>query len=98
MSRKTVSGPMHAVPCPHCGRTHDMRDLESQQLLDTGADITCEPLEGQPDTGYCRRVFTIVGMRPITVVTVRQSDKPAVAGAQPVPAARPGFLNRLLGK
>lgn len=68
----TTNGPIHAVRCPHCGKGNDFRDMQSQQLLDTGGVIECD---------HCRRFMEVVGIKPITVITVRQASQQAIAGA-----------------
>jgi hypothetical protein len=96
----TTSGPVDAVRCPHCGRGNDLRDLDSQNLLDTGNDITCEPHEGLANTGHCGRVFTVVAIRMVKLVVVRASTAQATRQVQAAPAARtvgPGIIRRLLG-
>jgi hypothetical protein len=95
----TTNGPVNAVQCPHCGRPNDLRELDSQNLLDTGSEIVCSPLEGQRDTGHCGRVFVVVAIQIVKAVVVRPSSRPArhaQASAQPAQAVSPGFLQRLL--
>ncbi len=97
----TTNGPVHAVVCPHCGRPNDLRELDSQNLLDTGSEIVCSPLEGERDTGHCGRVFIVVRIQMIKAVVVTPSARPArhvAPAAQPARAVAPGFLQRLLGK
>jgi hypothetical protein len=97
----TVNGPVHHVPCPHCGRRNDLRELDSQNLLDTGSEIICSPVDGAPNTGHCGRLFAVVGIRAVKFVVVAPLHKPARAGlpaAQPARAVAPGLLQRLLGK
>lgn len=59
-----TSGPASAVPCAHCGAPGDFRDLEAQQLLDTGHSVVCDA---------CGRVSEIVGVQQVTVVRLRQA-------------------------
>ena len=95
----TVQGPIHQVPCPHCGKPNDFRTLKSQQLVDTGHCTFCD---------WCGRSMEVVKMATIEVLVVRRdpSGKVARQGAQrPGPQravgqvpGRPGFFQRLLGK
>lgn len=91
----TLSGPMSAVPCPHCGRKQDFRPLNDQQLLDTGSEFACD------DCGYSQLV---VAIQPVTIVTVRKNPRmPGRAPQQaPMPqpgrAVSPGLVNKLLGR
>jgi len=88
----TTHGPIEQVPCPHCGKANDLRELESQQLLDTGHELICD---------HCGLLFDIVGIKHIKVVIVRPSKKqprraePEAAAATTIGA---GVLQRLLGK
>lgn len=68
----TTNGPIHSVRCPHCGKGNDFRDMQSQQLLDTGAVVECD---------FCKRFQVVVGVKPITVITVRQASQQEIAGA-----------------
>ncbi len=97
----TTHGPVQQVPCPHCGKPNDLRELDAQNLLDTGGEIVCGPIEGQVNTGHCGRLFEIVGIRMIKVIVVRPSTKPVRQTTAPAQAARtvaPGVLRRLLGR
>jgi predicted RNA-binding Zn-ribbon protein involved in translation (DUF1610 family) len=88
----TTQGSIEQVPCPHCGKPNDLRELESQQLLDTGHEIICD---------HCGRLFDIVGIKHVKVVVVRASRnqprraEPEAAAATTIGA---GVLQRLLGK
>jgi phage terminase large subunit GpA-like protein len=66
----TTHGPLHKVPCPHCGKPNDFRPLAGEeqgmsgwgdQGLETGATIECD---------HCRRLSKIAGVERITVVTL----------------------------
>ena len=59
-------GPVDRVPCAHCGKPLDMRNLQSQQLLDTGHELACE---------HCGRMNQVAGIRVVTVVSLRQSTR-----------------------
>ncbi len=62
-----VAGPIHAVPCPHCGKPNDFRDLQQQQLLDTGHTVGCD---------HCGRQMDVVRIAPVTVISVRKNMAP----------------------
>lgn len=77
---RTTNGPIHAVICPHCGHPNDFRDLNSQQLLDTGHTMFCD---------RCRRVMEVSRIAQVVVVTVRQAGRNHAAPRTLLPAARP---------
>lgn len=83
-------GPIDRVPCPHCGKSLDMRNLQSQQLLDTGHELACE---------NCGRMLQVAGIRMVTVVSVRQSTRRPRSGEPAAGQARtisPQQLRRYL--
>ena len=99
----TVNGPVHGVPCPHCGRTNDLRELDSQNLLDTGAEIVCSALDGTPSGGHCGRLFQVVRIQAVKFVVVapmHKAPRQRLPAAQPARAVAPGggIIRRLLGK
>jgi hypothetical protein len=97
----TTGGPVNAVRCPHCGRPNDLRELDTQNLLDTGSEIVCGPVDGQPNTGHCGRLFVVVRIQLIKAVQVAPSNNQARRGhpdPQPARTVGPGMLRRLLGK
>jgi DNA-directed RNA polymerase subunit RPC12/RpoP len=59
----TTSGPLHAVPCAHCGTAQDMRILDEQKLIETGQGVVCD---------HCKRTSRIVGVRETKVIVLRQ--------------------------
>jgi len=59
----TTNGPLHAVPCAHCGTPQDLRILSEQKLLDNGQGVVCD---------HCNRTSKIVALKEITVVVLRQ--------------------------
>lgn len=82
----TVNGPVNRVPCPHCGRPNDLRELDVQNLLDTGSDIVCGPVDRAQNTGHCGRMFQIVGIahvKVIRVAPVQGQPRHALPQAQP---------------
>jgi hypothetical protein len=64
----TTNGTINSVRCPLCGKPNDFRDIQSQQLLDTGNVVDCD---------HCHQLMEIVAIRPMTVVTVRQASRGA---------------------
>jgi glutaredoxin len=62
-------GPIDRVPCPHCGKTNDFRELQGQQLMDTGSGVICD---------HCKRVMHIAAIRQVTLVAVH-ANQPANA-------------------
>lgn len=88
---KWVSGPVNRVPCPNCGNATDLRELQSQQLLDTGSRVTCDK---------CQRVMEVVGIQMVQVIAVRPwmgdgPQQPTLPVRQQKP---PSLLRRLTGK
>lgn len=97
----TVNGPVHHVPCPHCGRPNDLRELDSQNLLDTGAEIICSSVDGSAGTGHCGRLFMVSAVRIVkfvVVVPLHKVVRQGLPAAEPARAVAPGLLQRLLGK
>lgn len=82
-------GAVERVPCCHCGKPNDFRELQNQQLLDTGHRVDC---------GHCGRVMEVAAIRQVTVVAVRPWDSVAAAqrGAAQATTIGPGALQRLL--
>lgn len=70
----TVQGVIEGVPCPHCGKKNDLRDLQQQQLLDTGHKLICD---------YCQRSMEVTSIRQLTVVAVRKSTTPVPGQRRP---------------
>lgn len=64
----TTNGIINQVRCPHCGKPNDFRDLQSEQLLDTGAVTDCD---------HCKRLMEVVRIQPMIVVTVRAASNSA---------------------
>lgn len=84
----TSKGPVHGVPCPHCGRPNDLRELDGQNVLDTGAEVICGPVDGAPNTGHCGRMFMVVSIQRVVVVTVApMQGQPR----QALPQAKPAY-------
>ena len=60
---KATGGPVDNVKCPNCGRGNDFRDVDSQQLLDTGHTVACD---------HCQRLMQVKSIRMIKLVQVIQ--------------------------
>lgn len=78
-SKKATSGVIDRVPCPHCGKTNDLRQLKAQMLLLEKARLDCD---------HCGRVMMVVGTRKVEVVTMIQSPHPADQGRVVKPPVR----------
>lgn len=96
-----TGGPIHGVPCPHCGTPNDLRDLDAQNLLDTGNEIVCSPVDGAIGTKHCGRMFVVSRIQMVKVVqVVPSSNQPRRAQQQAMPASTvsPSLLKRLIGR
>lgn len=71
-----TAGPLHAVPCPHCGHKNDCRLLHEQSLLESGHKIDCD---------RCHRLMLVMSCAPVVMVQVRQ-----LAGVAPGHNPPPG--------
>lgn len=99
MSNKNVRGPIDRVPCPHCGKPNDFREMKAQHLLDTGHRMFCD---------HCGHSMEVVQILAVEYVAVRRDPNggsAAVGGGRRAAAAapqrkqvQPGFIQRLLGK
>jgi hypothetical protein len=88
MPAQATSGPVNAVPCPHCGKPNDLSPhAEEEQHLDTGNEFDCD---------HCHRLMQVTAIKQVTVVSVRQSMRPGGRPVQPPPTAG-GFMKRLIG-
>jgi hypothetical protein len=84
------------VPCPHCGRPNDFRELDGQQLLDTGHRVICR---GENHGEGCGMLMEVVSVRTIKVLAVKPIRGYAPAGQAPAQDARtmsPAQLQRYL--
>lgn len=63
---KVISGAVHAVPCPHCGKANDFRPIRDQMLLVEEAQFDCD---------YCGMCMEFMGSQSIQVIRVRQSQR-----------------------
>src|SRR5687767_10182712 len=75
---KATGGPIDNVRCPNCGRGNDFRELDSEQLLDTGHTMVCD---------HCMRLMQVTSIRMIKVVQVAQ-----YFGPHQTPARRRGQM------
>lgn len=98
----TTQGPINGVPCPHCGSSNDLRELDNQRLLDTSHMIVCSPSDGNPNSG-CGRVFQVTRIQSVTMVQVRPVhgvDKalhPGTGRVMPARTIGPRQVRKLLG-
>ena len=60
---RQLNGAVHRVPCPWCGKTNDVRNLEQQQLLDAGTEYDCD---------HCGHIVQVLAVQMVKLVTVRQ--------------------------
>jgi hypothetical protein len=61
---KTTQGPLHAVPCAHCGAPQDARVLDEQKLIEVGQGMICD---------NCNKTSVIAGVRQTKVIVLRQA-------------------------
>ena len=90
-SAKVTKGPLHNVPCPHCGTGIDCRDLQETYgtSFEPGMKIDCD---------HCGRHMQVTAVQSVTIVTVRQVDGHTQrAGNASAPQQKPGFLATLFG-
>lgn len=93
---KSCQGTEDRVPCPHCGRAIDFRELGAQQLLDTGHEVVCRNDEGEG----CGQMMVVVGIRvvkviavkPVLGVPVRRDQRPAQEARTMSPAQLQRYL------
>lgn len=70
--QQVTRGPLHAVPCPWCGRKSDFRSLaDSNQggvgwggMLETGAKVDCD---------HCGKTAKIHTVAQVTVVKLKKA-------------------------
>jgi len=92
---KWVQGTIDRVQCPHCGRPNDFRELDGQQLLDTGHKVICRGDRGEG----CGQVMEVVAIRTVKVLAVIPVRGSAPRGEAPARDARtisPQQLQRYL--
>lgn len=92
-STRPTSGPVHAVPCPHCGKPNDFRPIRDQMLLVEEAQFDCD---------HCGRVMEFMQMKSIQVITLRQTQRRDLQGtikrATPVQEARTTSISQVTGR
>lgn len=61
----TVDGPVHKVPCAHCGKPNDLRVLQKDlgESFEPGTSYQCD---------HCHRLNRITKVVPTLVIQVRQ--------------------------
>lgn len=69
-----TTGTIDRVPCPHCGKHNNFREIDGQQLLDTGSAFQCD---------HCGGMFEVTRIVPTKIVSVRKSDVRPRAGLPP---------------
>ena len=73
-TKKSARGPINRVPCAHCKRTNDLRNMTAgprnagwgANLLESGNTFICD---------HCNRVCQIVKVQSVQIVTVRQHNR-----------------------
>lgn len=83
VSDKKISGPIHGVPCPWCGRPNDFKVVQEEigASLEAGLKASCD---------HCRHFIIVTKVVPVVVVEVRQSKDTSLAPAPPAPGPQPG--------
>lgn len=87
--RPTTQGTVERMPCPHCGKPNDFRELDNQQCLDTGHKMSCD---------WCHHRMEITMIRVVKFVQARPIDGVAVPalGAAQATTISPSQLRNLL--
>jgi hypothetical protein len=85
VSDKQINGPIHAVPCPWCGKPNNFKNLQEAigATFEAGNQCWCD---------HCHHLIVVTKVVPVTVVAVRQSKNTGLdpeLGAAPQPAASP---------
>lgn len=70
MPSKTTNGPIHKVPCPHCGAGNDFTEVAEhlkndgidEEKAETGAKVLCD---------HCGQKMIVQAVRTITFIWVR---------------------------
>jgi hypothetical protein len=88
----STAGPLHRVPCPHCGRGNDFRELEGQQLLDTGHKVICRGENPGEGCGQLMEVVAIQAVKMVAVKPIRVSDQQARQALTMSPAQLQRYL------
>lgn len=70
-SNKLTDGPVHAVPCPWCGRKNDCRGIHRD--LDTGAGMGSGFEKGATmSCDGCGNLFEVVKVVNVPIIQVKQ--------------------------
>lgn len=78
VSDKKLHGPIHAVPCPWCGKPNDNRNLDEliTTALEPGTTYVCD---------YCNHVTVVTKVVVVKVLEVKQSKTTATVIPPPPP-------------
>lgn len=87
-----TQGPVDRVPCPHCNKPLDFRELDGQQLLDTGHEVFCDHCNRSMEVAAIR-VVKLIGVRP---TTNQRSNSRGRQAALPATTIGLGQLKKLL--
>jgi NAD-dependent SIR2 family protein deacetylase len=85
-----TKGPIESVPCPHCGKPNDFRDLKAEQTLDTGEVASCD---------HCDRLMSITAIQEVVMISVQPRDgraHPQAVPPQPASTVGTAALRRYL--
>ncbi len=88
---KATKGPIHAVPCPHCGHPNNLTGLQQQigAAFEPGALLDCDK---------CGMVSVVVAVQPVVFVALKQDPKGRRRGVgprqvqAPQPQRKPGLF------
>lgn len=93
-----TNGPIHKVPCPHCGKPQDFRELNTQEgtTIYPGTECFCD------DCGWG---IVIAGVQKVTVLSLTPTNKRDPQwkagghqqGQQQRQVRQPSLVQRLLG-
>jgi len=70
MPNPEIKGPVHAVPCPRCGKPNDFRELAENlkqssslgDMAEKGQIVTCD---------FCDQNMEVAGIFTTTIISVR---------------------------
>jgi hypothetical protein len=60
--QQVTKGPKKAAPCPWCNKPNDLAELEDLQLLEIGAQCSCD---------HCGKLFAVARIEPIVVIFLK---------------------------
>jgi DNA-directed RNA polymerase subunit RPC12/RpoP len=58
----TTRGTLTKTPCPHCGKSNNLKSVAELELLEVGTKLECD---------HCQRLFKIIHVQPTVLLTVR---------------------------